>query len=232
MAPAVRHGREPLDLAPDANSKLDAGPLCYAALCGFTGLVEKLIVNHPHLVSATGGYYRTPALAALARRHLELARMLRRKGSSMDLRGRDQHSPLHSAALQDDIEIFEVSLDCKVGYQCQAWRRPDSITLRSWAPNYFETILLLLEKGADPRARKSDGTTPLHLAASREEVEVGRILLAHGADVEAKDDYGRTAFDVASERGCDEIMKLLSERDGQSHGDVSRHRMRWPVFTT
>ena len=91
---------------------------------------------------------------------------------------------------------------------------------------------MLLEKGADPRARKSDGTTPLHLAASREEVEVGRILLAHGADVEAKDDYGRTAFDVASERGCDEIMKLLSERDGQSHGDVSRHRMRWPVFTT
>jgi ankyrin repeat protein len=68
---------------------------------------------------------------------------------------------------------------------------------------------LLLEKGADPRARKSDGTTPLHLASSREEAEVVRLLLKHGADVEAEDDYGRTAFDVASERGCDEIMKLL-----------------------
>jgi ankyrin repeat protein len=189
--------------APDANAKLDAGPLYYAALCGFTGLVEKLIVKHPHLVSATGGYYRTPALAALARRHLELVRMLHRKGSSMDLRGRDQHSPLHSAALQGDIEIVKVLLDCKLGINAKRGdgQTPLHFALRNWPPNYFETIRLLLEKVADPRARKSDGTTPLHLASSMEEVEVVRLLLRHGADVEAEGDYGRTAFDVASERG-------------------------------
>ena len=86
--------------------RLDAGPLYYAALCGFKGLVEILIIKYPHLVNATGGYYQTPALAALARRHFELARMLHRNGSSMDLRVWANRSPLHSAARQGDNEII------------------------------------------------------------------------------------------------------------------------------
>ena len=75
----------------------------------------------------------------------------------MGLRGRGQHSPLHSAALQGDIEIVQVLLDCKLDVNAKLGdgQTPLHFALRSWAPNYFETIRLLLEKGADPRARKS-----------------------------------------------------------------------------
>jgi hypothetical protein len=42
-------------------------PLCYAALCGFHGLVEHLIAKYPRDVNASGGYYMRPLIAALAR---------------------------------------------------------------------------------------------------------------------------------------------------------------------
>ena len=193
-------------------NKIDAGPLYYAALCGFKGLVENLIIKYPHLVNATGGYYKTPALAALGRRHIELARILHRTGSSMDLQGLSQWSPLHSAAYLGDSEIVPVFLDCKVDVNPKASdsRTPLHLALVNWSSNYFETIRLLLENGADPNARRFDGTTPLHLASSKGAIEAVRLLLKYGVDVEAVDGDGRTAFQVASEEGHDEITKLLS----------------------
>jgi len=192
--------------------KIDAGPLYYAALCGFKGLVEKLIIKYPHLVDATGGYYRTPALAALARRRLELALVLHQNGSSMDLRGWNERSPLDSAACQGDSEIIQVLLDLKVDINAKSFgdRTPLILALERFIPNYFETIRLLLEYGADPNARRFDGFTPLHCTSAWGTVKVTRLLLKYGADVEAVDESGRTAFQVASEEGRDEITKFLS----------------------
>jgi ankyrin repeat protein len=194
------------------DSKLDAGPLYYAALCGFQDLVQKLIIKYPHLVNATGGYCQTPALAALARRHFELVRILHRNGSALDLRGWNERSPLHSAAERGDSEIVQVLIDWKldINAKCNLDQTPLHLALQDRGFNYFETIQLLLEYGADPNARKYDGTTPLHLASSLGTVEDLRLLLKYGADVEAVDDVGRTARQVASERGHDEITKLLS----------------------
>jgi len=79
-------------------SKSGATPLYYAALCGFRNIVEQLIVKHPQHVQAIGGHYMTPAVAALAGGHFELAQVLHRNGSSVDPRGRIAISPLHSAA--------------------------------------------------------------------------------------------------------------------------------------
>ena len=167
--------------------KLDAGPLYYAALCGFKGLVEKLIIKYPHLVNATGGYYQTPALAALARRHSELARILHQHGSSVDLRGWRRRSPLHSAAEQGDSEIVQVLLDWKldVNARCDANVTPLHFASIYWAPNISETIRLLLEYGADPNARTSDGSTPLHLASSE---KTNYLIFTHGEYAPAK--YG------------------------------------------
>jgi len=200
--------------------KLDVGPLYYAPLCGFKGLVENLIIKYPpRLVNTTGGWYMTPALAALERRHFELARMLHRIGSPVDLRGWRTHSPLHSAAYQGDCEIIQVLLDWKLDINAMCGhgdRTPLHLALECSAPKYFETIRLLLEHGADPNARNSDGSTPLHLARQAGTVEDLQLLLKYGADVEAVDGAGRTAFQVASGRGRNEITKFLSAYGAKS----------------
>ena len=195
-----------------AGSKGDTGPLYYAALCGFKDLVEKLIIKYPHLVNATGGYYKTPALAALARRHLDLARILHQNGSPVDLVGYSQYTPLHSAAIVGDSEIVQALLDWKLDINAKyavGWT-PLCSALLDRPPNYFEVLQLLLDHGADPNARTTDGSTPLHLASSYGTVEDLRLLLKYGADVEAVNDEGKTAFQVASEKGRDEIAEFLS----------------------
>jgi ankyrin repeat protein len=117
-------GLHDIDIAPLYGSdlsyfRLDSAsgakiPLYYAALCGFTNLVKQLMAKHPQHVNAIGGPYRTAAVAALARRHFELARVLHRNGSSVEPRGTNENTPLHAAALFGDLEIAQVLLDCGV----------------------------------------------------------------------------------------------------------------------
>ena len=62
-----------------------------------------------------------------------------------------------------------------------------------------EVVALLLDRGADIKAKKDDGWTPLHLAAwSNDNPEVVALLLDRGADIEAKDDWGSTAQYLAA----------------------------------
>ena len=48
-----------------------AVPLYYAALCGFHGLVERLLRAHPEDLNAEGGVWGAPLIAALAKGHLD-----------------------------------------------------------------------------------------------------------------------------------------------------------------
>src|SRR5262249_6568344 len=52
-------------------------------------------------------------------------------------------------------------------------------------PNGAAVVRLLMQHGCDPNARKEGDETPLHWAASSDDVEVIDALLDGGADVEA-----------------------------------------------
>ena len=195
-----------------ADEKSDARTLYYAALCGFTDLVEWLIAKHPQHVDAIGGYYMTPAVAALAGRHFQLARVLHRAGSSVDPRGFIENSPLHSAAIYGDFEMVRVLLDYGLDV--------NSRNNRGWIPLYYTTnsfsddlgaVRLLLDRGADPNLGANDGQTPLHEASRYGRVEVARLLIKHGASIEAKSRDGETALEIASEEQREEVVKLLLE---------------------
>ena len=196
--------------------KSDANPLYYAAMCRFSNLMEQLIVKHPGHVKAIGGYYMTPAVAALAGRHFQLAQVLHRNGSSVDLRGHVGKSPLHAATHGGDFEMVQVLLDYGLDANTQ-----DSLgsTPLNFALEYRSNTIdprvvrLLLDHGANPNilARIQQGNTPLHRASRSGRIEIVRLLVEHGASVEAQDDAGMTPLDVASGEQREEIIKLLLE---------------------
>jgi len=188
-----------------------AGPLYYAALCGFQDLAEHLIVKYPQEVIAHGGYCVTPFVAALEGGRFELAQLLHRNGSSVDQRGRVGFTPLVSAAHVGDLEMIQVLLEYKADINAQ--------TNYGWTPlseavfyGGHEAARLLLEHGADPNIPLSDGEAPLHHASITGKSEVVRLLLDHGVDVDAVDGSGKTAFQLALASGHDEIVTLLSAR--------------------
>jgi ankyrin repeat protein len=206
------------------NVKSPTVPLYYAALCGFHGLVEHLVVNYPQDVNADGGYYMRPLIAALAGEHSQTADSLRRSGADPRVQNEYQITPLHSAAYYGTFEAvqklieYEADIDArdKDGYT------PLSVASRGRHCKGGSVVRLLLDRGADVNSRADkDGTTPLHEASGNGALEVVRVLLEHGADVEAVNGDGKTPLQVVGEEPhidgeveqgrCDEIRRLLVE---------------------
>ena len=130
---------------PDANT-----PLYYAALCGFTNLVDQLIAKHPEHASAIGGYYGTPAVAALAGRHFQLAQVLHRNKSSVEPRCGFENTPLHSAAFYGDLEMVQVLLEFGVDVNAKNKFRftPLEYAICGGHPYDSRVAQLLIEHGA------------------------------------------------------------------------------------
>jgi hypothetical protein len=84
-------------------------------------------------------------------------------------------------------------------------------------PNGAAVVRLLIEAGADPNAPvlgSWHAETPLHWAASSDDLEVAEALLDGGADVEAQGGSiaGGTPLDNAVGYGCWQVARLLVER--------------------
>ena len=64
----------------------------------------------------------------------------------------------------------------------------------------MEVVELLLENGAEPNMKDDDGSTPLHAACIRGNLEVVRLLLAHGAEVGMRNKKNESALHCLVER--------------------------------
>jgi uncharacterized protein len=80
-------------------------------------------------------------------------------------------------------------------------------------------VRLLIEAGAEPDARTVDppshtnpGETPLHWAASSDDVDVAEALIDGGADIEAPDGSIGTPLDNAVGYTCWHVARLLVAR--------------------
>lgn len=84
-------------------------------------------------------------------------------------------------------------------------------------PNGPEIVSVLIDAGADPNVAVEGSwhaETPLHWAASSDDVEVARALIDGGADIEAIGASlgGGTPLDDAVGYGCWQVARLLVER--------------------
>ena len=189
--------------------KSPAGPIYYAALCGFRDLTEHLIVKNPQGVKASGGRFLTPCVAALAGRHFELAHLLHCNGSSVNTRSRRGISPLHSASFFGDLEIIRILLEHGGDINAQ---NEGGATPLHWAASSGnpEVVRVLLEQSANPNISRHAGPTPLHNAVRRGSAPMVRLLLEYGVGVDVVDEEGKTALQSARESGYDDIVTLLA----------------------
>jgi ankyrin repeat protein len=119
------------------------------------------------------------------------------------------------ALLDEQPELVHARI---MGRKPGSWRTPLHL-VTDW-PGYFANgpavVGLLIEAGADPSARCEVGPseTPLHWAASSDDLEVAAALIDGGADIEAPgaSSAGGGPLDNAVGYGCWHVARLLVER--------------------
>ena len=81
-------------------------------------------------------------------------------------------------------------------------------------PNGPQIVPLLIAAGADPNFRDPEpgSETPLHWAASSDDVDVAAALIDGGADIEVPDGSIGTPLDNAIGYGCWHVARLLVTR--------------------
>jgi uncharacterized protein len=112
--------------------------------------------------------------------------------------------------------------DARIAGRRGGWRKPLHV-VTDW-PGYFPNgpavVRLLIEAGADPSAPSDDGPseTPLHWAASSDDVEVLDALLDAGADIDARGAVigGGTPLADATAFGQWNAARRLIERGAES----------------
>jgi uncharacterized protein len=120
--------------------------------------------------------------------------------------------------LQNDPALASAGLVAKDG----GARTPLHL-VTDW-PGYFpngpEIVRLLIDAGADPNALTTSrgsktgpgSETPLHWAASSDDVDVAEALIEAGADIETPDGSIGTPLDNAVGYGCWHVARLLVAR--------------------
>jgi ankyrin repeat protein len=80
------------------------------------------------------------------------------------------------------------------------------------AMSRYEVIKLLLERGANVNfVQQPGGFTPLHIAASRNDANIVRLLIDNSADKHSMTDDGKRPVDIAKERNNTEVVNYLEE---------------------
>ena len=74
-----------------------------------------------------------------------------------------------------------------------------------------DALRALLQKGANVNAAEADGTTALHWASYRDDVESADLLIRAGAKVNAANDLGATPLWTASLNGSEAMVRRLLE---------------------
>ena len=85
-----------------------------------------------------------------------------------------------------------------------------------------EGIRELLDAGADPNFRDSDGRTALHISACEGHAEVVALLLDRGAEAVVEDQWGSTPLADAMHYQNHDVIKIL-EKHGSNHKVAPMH---------
>ncbi|KIW86091.1 hypothetical protein Z517_01485 [Fonsecaea pedrosoi CBS 271.37] len=130
------------------------------------------------------------------------------------LRDQDDRLPLHWAIAFAHLDIVKL-LTATRSFD------PDAQDGSGWTPLAMAASLkdnsglpiidLLLSKDADPKIATNTGVTPLHLAVSKNNLDVCKTLLKHGASARVKDKRGQLPLHRAAAVGSVPVVKLLLE---------------------
>ena len=159
--------------------------LYYAALCGFSGVANYLIITHAKEINAMGGSWGAPLHAASIRGHLGVVSLLLQYNADVNVKSKGYYNwtSLHLASSFGQAKVAQLLLEH--GADVNALSTSNSTPLE-WASRsgYLEIVRLLLINGADMHIPDENGHTVFQKATKNQNVEIAQLLLEHSAEKE------------------------------------------------
>lgn len=209
------------DYGLDGATETGVTPLHDAATCGEARIVELLVEAGADPDAASGPLGWTPLLRAVILGDPNTVRALVEAGANVDRRG-SSGGPLHHAARQGKAEVVRILLNAGANLGAPGYDGKTPLMLAVWwyadkGDGPLRATQLMLERGADIRARDDKGRTALMYAARYGNADIVRRLLEADAEIETTDTAGRTALMYAAEDGQADVVELLLARGASVH---------------
>ncbi|XP_050397840.1 poly [ADP-ribose] polymerase tankyrase-1 [Patella vulgata] len=190
-----------LQLGADVHAKDKGGlvPLHNACSYGHYEVTE-LLIKHGACVNVADLWKFTPLHEAASKGKFEICKLLLKHGADANKKNRDSHAPI-DLVKDGDQDVGDLL-------------RGDAALLESAKKgNLARVQKLATPENINCRDTQGRNSTPLHLAAGYNNVEVSEFLLENGADVNAQDKGGLIPLHNASSYGHVDIAQLLIKFD-------------------
>jgi ankyrin repeat protein len=202
----------------------DLSPLYYPVFCGLTWVVKRFIEQNPTWVDQAIGEYGTPLVIAAGQNDSEMIKVLVNLGANINKGCKtklwNEIRPLYYAVYLDNQKAVEVLLEkgvdinlgCRYVGNNSRSGTPIIHTAAYWGRK--ESLVKLIEAGADIEARDGEGSTALHSALAGASLDAIRVLFQAGCNLQAIGDSGKTAIQCALELRNGPIIEYLFENIG------------------
>ena len=187
-------------------AKPRGSPLYYASLCGFRNLAAHLADGHPKDINSTLGRCLRPLVAALHKRHFDIAELLYQRGADVGAMGYNNRTPFHAALMDGFVDIVEwlVVHGADAMSPLDGRDIPLHLAIKS---RQFQFAQMLLRHGITVHSKNMDNRTSLHLASDAGQVEMAQLILQHGADIDVRDQSHSTPLHLASRSQVSDKMR-------------------------
>lgn len=158
--------------------------------------VAELLVKHGANVNVADLWKFTPLHEASAKGKYEIVKLLLKHGADPNKKNRDGHTPL-DLVKEGDQDVADLL-------------RGDAALLDAAKKGNLARVMKLVgPENINCRDSQGRNSTPLHLAAGYNNLDVAEFLLEHGADVNSQDKGGLIPLHNASSYGHLDIAALL-----------------------
>ena len=173
----------------------DGRTVLYSGAAGGNAAIVRLLLDRKADVNGREtAHRRTPLHIAALYGHDEAVELLLDHQAEVDATADDGWTPLHYAAAKRLIP------------DRVAW---ELLTKRFSGSGHKRTAELLIAHHAEINVRGRSGETPLHAAASMDNLPVVEVLLAHQAEIDPRNRHGATPLHQAAVGGFPVLVRVL-----------------------